>query len=156
LEKPDWIPVVLSGVLPRGAPDLLAIVVVLAASLNASLGSTVLAGFNIGPELLILSVLASCALAASSNSARRLREELALFAYGGPAWLIGLRGFLKGVALVFFALLPYLSLEVRTLGLLLSGSMITVYLTLAAGGVSYSLPNLIRTRSSDFVENYKG
>ncbi len=155
MEKPGWVPVVLSGVLPRGAPDLFAIVIVLSASLNASSGPTILAGLETGPGLLLLSVLGSCALAASSNSARRLKEELALFAYGSSAWVVGLRGFLRGVSCVCVALLPYLVLEGRTLGLL-SGSMITVYLALALGGVSYSLPAFIRTRSLDFVENYKG
>ncbi len=155
MEKPGWVPVVLSGVLPRGASDLLAIVIVVTASLNAVLGSTRLAGFDIGSGLLVLSVLASCALAALSNSTRRLKEELALFAYGSSAWVVVLKGFLRGVVCVFVALLPYLALEARGLGPL-AGSMITVYLALGVGGVSYALPALIRTRSLDFVENYKG
>ncbi|OLD03893.1 hypothetical protein AUG19_00700 [archaeon 13_1_20CM_2_54_9] len=155
MEKPGWVPVVLSGVLPRGVPDLFAMVIVLAASLNASLGSTVLAGLGIGPALLVLSVMASCALAASSNSARRLREELALFAYGSSTRMVGLRGFLRGVACVFLALLFYIALEARTLGLF-SGSMIIICLAIVVGGVSYALPILFRTRSLDFVENYKG
>ncbi len=155
MEKPGWVPVVLSGVLPRGAPDLFAMVIVLAASLNVSSGSTRLEGFEIGPVLLILSVLASFALAASSNSARRLKEELALFAYGSSARVVGLTGFLRGVAGVFVALVPFLVLEARTLGLL-SVSMITVYVALFSGGAAYALPALIRTRSLDFVENYKG
>ncbi len=155
MENPGWVPVVLSGVLPRGASDLLAMVIVVTASLNAALGPTRLAGFDIGPELLVLSVLASCALAALSNSTQRLKEELALFAYGSSAWVVALRGFLRGVACVFVALLPYLALEARGLGLL-AGSMITVYLALGVGGVSYALPALTRTRSLDFVENYKG
>ena len=155
MEKPGWVPVVLSGVLPRSAPDLFAMVIVLAASLNASLGSTRLVGFEIGPVLLLLSVLASTALAASSNSARRLKEELALFAYGSSARVVGLRGFLRGLACVSVALVPYMALEARSLSLL-SVSMITVYLALCFGGAAYALPALVRTRSLDFVENYKG
>lgn len=155
MEKPGWVPVVLSGVVPRGAPDLFAMVIILAASLNASMGSTRLAGFEIGSALLVLSVIASSALAASSNSARRLKEELALFAYGSSARVVGLRGFLRGVACVFVALVPYLALDARNLGLL-SVSMIIVYLALCLGGAAYALPALIRTRSLDFVENYKG
>ncbi len=155
MEKAGWVLVVLSGVLPRGAPDLFEMVIVLAASLNASLGSTRLGGLEIGPVLLILSVLASSALAASSNSDRRLKEELALFAYGSSARVVGLRGFLRGVACVCVPLVPYLALEARNLGLL-SVSMITVYLALCFGGAAYALPALIRTRSLDFVENYKG
>jgi len=69
--------------------------------------------------------------------------------------MVGLRGFLRGVACVFLALLFYIALEARTLGLF-SGSMIIICLAIVVGGVSYALPILFRTRSLDFVENYKG
>lgn len=153
MEKPGWLPLI-SGALPSGASDLSAIMIVGIAALNAALGSTILVGHDIRPWLLVISVGLACSLAARSSSERRLKEELALFAYGSSAWVVGLRGFLRGLACSLVALSPYLVLEADPR--LFTSPLEVAYVALGVGGFCYALPALVRTRSVRFVENYKG
>ena len=153
MEKPSWTPIVLSGAIPRDASDLLAIAVMGIVALETAI-ATIGPGFN---ERLLLSLLVvppTCALASGSATARRTREELALFAYGGSSWQILLRYFLRGSICAIVAFSPILIEWAITLSSIpqLIGIIAMLFLS---GGLFYSIPSLRRIRSTSFVENYK-
>jgi hypothetical protein len=154
LEKPSWTLIVLSGVIPREATDLLAILVMGIVALETSLATIGPFAFNSRLWLSLLIVPPTCALASVSTTTRRTKEELALFAYGGSGWQILLRYFIRGAII---ALVAFSSVVVQ--GFLTTISIpeliLTVVILLIAGGLFYSLPSLPRLRSSSFVENYK-
>ena len=109
----------------------------------------------VGISILGVLVAATATLAALSESPKRQREELALFAYGGTPWQIQARYFLRGSILVFLGLLPIL------LSQLLSSTVTTVFVAsivalVALGATTYTIPGLRRTKSLEFVEQYKG
>jgi uncharacterized membrane protein YesL len=109
----------------------------------------------VGVGILGILVPATTALAALSDSPKRQREELALFAYGGTPWQIQARYFVRGSIVVFLGLLPVL------LGQLLASPVTTVFVAsilvlVIGGGATYTIPGLRRTQSLEFVEQYKG
>jgi hypothetical protein len=155
LERPSWAPVILSGALPRELSDLLAISILVLASLESLFAQ--LQSFNQPTWFATLLVLVpmTCALAALSNSSRTQKEELALFAYGGAGWQIQLRYVVRGFVVAVIGLLP-LWLRFITTENVLSLSLFLFLLSAAVGGLSYAAPALKRTRSLAFVEQYKG
>ena len=74
MEKPSWAPFILSGAFPRELTDLLAILIIGIAGLEASLIQYNIAGLELGPLILFLSVPLTCALASLSNTGKKLRE----------------------------------------------------------------------------------
>jgi hypothetical protein len=154
LEKPSWTPIVLSGAIPHEATDLLAILVMGIVAMEASLATLAPSVLNSRLWLSLLVVPPTCALASVSTTTRRTKEELALFAYGGSAWQILLRYFIRGAIIAMVAFSP-----VIIQGLLATtsvpGLIVTVIVLFFAGGLFYSLPSLRRIRSPSFVENYK-
>jgi hypothetical protein len=153
LEKPSWTPIVLSGAVPRDASDLLAMAVMGTVALELALAA-------IGPVFtsrLLLSLLVvppTCALASISATTRRMKEELALFAYGGSGWQILLRYFFRGSVCAVVAFSPVIIEWTVSLGSPLQ--LIAIITTLVlSGGLFYSLPSLRRIRSSSFVGHYK-
>lgn len=154
MQKPSWTPIVLSGVIPREATDLLAVLVMEIVALEALFATTGPAAFNSRLWLSLLVVPPTCALASISTTTRRTREELAIFAYGGSGRQILLRYFIRGaiIALVSFSPIVFRGFLADTSILEL---VLTVVFLLFAGGLFYSLPSLRRLRSSSFVENYK-
>ena len=155
MKRPNWAPVILSGALPRELSDLLAIAILALASLESVFAQ--LQPFNQSAWFVTLVVLVplTCALAALSNSSRTQREELALFAYGGAGWQIQLRYVVRGCVVAIIGLLP---LWVRFLATesILSANLVLLLVSAIVGGLAYSAPALIRTRSLAFVEQYKG
>lgn len=154
MEKPSWTPIVLSGVLPREATDLLAILVMGIVAVEASIATIGPTLFSSRLWLSLLIVPPTCALASASTTTRRTREELALFAYGGSSWQILLRYFIRGAIIALVAFFPVLIQEFLTTTSILDLAA-TVIILVCAGGLFYSLPSLHRIRSSSFVENYK-
>jgi len=154
LEKPSWTPIVLSGVIPREATDLLAILVMGIVAVEASLATIGPPVFGSRLWLPLLVVPPTVALASVSTTTRRTKEELALFAYGGSSWQILVRYFFRGAIVALVAFSPVI-LE----GFLTTTSfpelILPLLVLLLAGGLFYSLPSLRRIRSSSFVENYK-
>jgi len=154
LEKPSWAPIVLSGIIPREASDLLAMLVMGIVALEFSLAA-------IGPAvpgprlwLALFVVPPTCALASVSTTTRRTKEELAIFAYGGATWQILFRYFLRGATCALIAFSPAIVLGYISSTSALE-SLATVFSPVLVGGAFYSLPSLRRMRSSAFVENYK-
>ena len=96
------------------------------------------------------------ALASMTDTSRRLREELALLAYGSAAWYIGARYFLRGLACALVAITPFVFLEYSLQHLTLPTVVLATLLVPVAGGLSYATPALSRMRSKRFAENYKG
>ena len=154
MEKPSWTPIVLSGVIPREATDLLAILVMGIVAVEASLATIGPPVFGSRLWLSLLVVPPTVALSSVSTTTRRTKEELALFAYGGSSWQILLRYFFRGAICALIAFSPIL-----LQGFLTPSSIPELFLQVLAllvvGGLFYSLPSLRRIRSSSFVENYK-
>ena len=155
MEKPSWAPYILSGAFPKELTDLLAILIIGLAGIEASFIRLSFAGLQLGPLILFLSVPLTCALASLSNTTRKLREELALFAYGGSWWQVWVRYFLRGFTCSLIAVFPLVAGEIASTGSvsLLQTSLIA--LVSIFGGVFYAAPSLRRIRSVEFVENYK-
>ena len=155
MEKPSWAPFVLSGAFPREFTDLLAIIVIALFGMEASLVRLSLAGYELGPLILFLSIPPACALGSLSNSARKLHEEQALLAYGGSGWQVGLRHFLRGFTCSLIAVSPPLLWEFFAEGSPLMLQTSLVAFAALVGGLSYAAPGLRRIRSMEFAENYK-
>jgi hypothetical protein len=155
LERPSWAPVVLSGALPRELSDLLAIAILALASIQTVFVQ--LQPFNqpVWFATLLVLVPITCALAALSNSSRILKEELALFAYGGSGLQIQLRYIVRGVVVSILGLSPLWLRLVATEGSL-STNLVLLIASVIVGGLAYATPALKRTRSLAFVEQYKG
>ena len=154
MEKPSWVPVVLSGALPRGATDLLAIFTMAIVSVGFSLDPTQYVLVS-GIWLQFVTIALVSVLASHSDTARKLREELALIAYGGSGWQIWLRYFVRGLACALLATSPFLYLEYAR-RIFVSESIVISTLTASIiGGFSYAAPSLARIRSREFAENYK-
>lgn len=156
MERPSWAPVVLSGTLPRELPDFLAMLILGLASLEGAASRIQISGFPMGPWILLFTIPPACALAALSNTSRKQREELALFAYGGSGWHIHLRYFLRGAIVVAIAVSPLIVRQITISSDLSGTQMLLVVVMLLTGGAFYAMPSLRRTRSREFVENYKG
>ena len=156
MEKPSWAPIVFAGALPRELPDLLAIVIVGLASTETVLIQLQFGRAALASVILLLTVAPACTLASLSNSSRRQREELALFAYGGAGWQIHMRYFLRGAVVASAGLLPQMFIAATMtarLEPLLAWSVVPLVIT---GGAFYAAPSLRRTSSPSFVEHYKG
>lgn len=153
-ESPSWAPILLSGAIPRELSDLLAVAVLALVSLEGVL-SGLLPNTITGFAVLILLTPMTTMLAALSDSAKREREELALFAYGGSAWQIQSRYFLRGSLIVLIGLLPLHVILLSGTGSTYAAVTIVVSFVLG-GGAIYVIPALRRTRSLAFVEQYKG
>lgn len=126
------------------------------AAAEGSLSKTALPGLGRVQWLVLLTVVLTSSLASLSNTTKRLREELAVFAYGGATWHIALRYFLRGSTCTLIGVSPLLIVETTLTGSSLKLEALALVLFAIAGGVFYSLPSLGRTRSQDFVEHYKG
>jgi len=155
MEKPSWAPFILSGAFPRELTDLLAILIIGIAGLEASLIQYNIAGLELGPLILFLSVPLTCALASLSNTGKKLREELALFAYGGSEWQVWTRYFLRGFTCSLIAVFPLFVEEIARTGSASALQTSLLILAAVAGGAFYSAPSLRRVRSVEFAENYK-
>ena len=155
MEKQGWAPLVLSSAVPREVSDVLAIVIIGLGSLEVILIPTVLP-IGQAPWLILVTVAPTCALASLANNTKRLREELALFAYGGSAWHVGLKCFLRGMACTLIAISPILIIEPGFSNLGMTGQVLFAVVVAAAGGLFYTVPSLHRIRSHEFVEHYKG
>ena len=145
---------VLSGVLPRELSDLLAVSILELASLEAVLLEVQLFATASSWVLALLAPLTG-ALAALSNSSKRQREELALFAYGGSPLQIQGRYVVRGVIISLLGLLPLLIDQLVKSVRLSPQIMGTLTLALVAA-IVYAIPGYYRTRSLGFVEQYKG
>jgi hypothetical protein len=155
LERPSWAPVVLSGALPRELSDLLAISILALASLESFFSQLQTSNQPAWFATLLVLVPMTCALAALSNSSRTQKEELALFAYGGAGWQIQLRYIVRGVVVAIIGLLP-LWFRVLTTQAIFSANLVLLLVSAVVGGLAYAAPALKRTRSLEFVEQYKG
>jgi hypothetical protein len=155
LERPSWAPVVLSGALPRELSDLLAISILALASLESFFSQLQTSNQSAWFATLLVLVPMTCALAALSNSSRTQKEELALFAYGGAGWQIQLRYIVRGVVVAIIGLLP-LWFRVLTTQAIFSANLVLLLVSAVVGGLAYAAPALKRTRSLEFVEQYKG
>ncbi len=156
MEKPGWAPLVLSGAIPRETGDFLAMMIMGVASVEASLPRAILPSLGQVPWLLLLTVVLTCSLASLSNTTRRLREELAVFAYGGSTWHVSLRYFLRGFTCTIIGVSPFLIVEATLAASSLRIEALALASLATAGGAFYSLSSLKRTRSVGFVEHYKG
>ena len=155
MERPSWAPVILSGALPRELSDLLAIAILALASLESVFAQLQPLNPSGWFATLLVLVPLTCALAALSNSARRQREELALFAYGGAGWQIQARYVVRGFVVAVIGLLPLWFRFIATENIL-SVNLLLLLASATIGGLSYAAPALKRTRSLAFVEQYKG
>ena len=156
MEKPGWIPVVLSGAIPSGVADALAMIVIAIASLNYLW--TLQRPFLFGPTiwLQVLTIALVTVLASRSDTARKLREELALIAYGGSSWQVWLRYFVRGLALTLVAITPILYADYASQYFQVLPTAFFALSVSTIGGVCYAAPSLARIRSREFVESYKG
>ncbi len=155
MERPSWAPVVFSGAVPREFSDLLAITILLTATTQAIVAQS-LTFTVVGSEwILLLLVPVTCALASLSNSARREREELALFAYGGSPRQISARYAIRGCLIAAFGTFP-LFLGFLASGLPYSTEVIIVTVLVFVGGLSYAASAVRRIHSTNFVGHYKG
>ncbi|HEX4919477.1 MAG TPA: hypothetical protein VFV92_01905 [Candidatus Bathyarchaeia archaeon] len=109
----------------------------------------------VGIGILGVLVAATTTLAALSDSPKRQREELALFAYGGTPWQIQARYFVRGSIVVVLGLAPVLVSQLlsSTVTALFMGSILVFVIV---GATTYTIPGLRRTQSQEFVEQYKG
>jgi len=155
VEKPSWAPFVVGGAFPREFTDLLVIAIIGLAGLQAYLTRFTVGGVELGFLTLFLTVLPTCTLASLSNATRKLREELALFAYGGSAWQVWAKHFLRGFTCSLIALSPFLSLEIITTGYSVGSRSLLLVLAAVLGGTFYSGPSLRRVRSAEFAVSYK-
>jgi len=156
LEKPSWAPVVLSGALPRELPDFLVIIILGLASIEAALTLFQSNQTPLGPWILLLTVAPACTLASLSNSSRRQKEELALFAYGGAGWQIHLRYFLRGALVSAVGVSPVILRQAQLMGGFAPSQLTLVLVLVVIGGTFYAIPSIRRTRSLEFVEHFKG
>ncbi len=155
MDRPSWAPVILSGALPRESSDLIAIAILDLASIQLVFSqSRPFSGIDIS-WILILLVPLTGVLAALSNSPNREREELALVAYGGSTRQIEARYLLRGCIITTVGLLP-LFLNFLSDKLPFTPGLIVLILLVLIGGSAYATPALRRTRSLNFVEQYKG
>lgn len=144
----------LSGAFPRELSDFLAVAILALINLE-SIYFQLRTSTILGVGILGLLVAATTALAALSDSPKRQREELALFAYGGTPWQIQARYFVRGSIVAALGLLPVLLSQLlsSTVTLLLAGSILAL---VVVGATTYTIPGLRRTQSLEFVEQYKG
>jgi len=126
------------------------------ASLNYlwSTQKPVLFGTTIWPQLLIIALVN--VLASRSDTARKLREELALIAYGGSGWQVWLRYFVRGLSLTLVAIGPLLYVDYASPHFQLAPTIILAFSLSAIGGACFAAPGLARIRSRQFAESYKG
>jgi hypothetical protein len=156
LQGPAWAPIVLSGAVPKGPTDLLAILIIGMVSLESAFTQRGLVSVPFGLWFILLAVPLVCALASLSDTARKLREELALFAYGGSSWQVWLRYFLRGLTCSLIAIVPFLYGEYSTAAYSFSLTILSALGISIVGGLAYAAPSLTRIRSATFAENYKG
>ena len=156
MERPSWAPVILLGAIPREPTDLLAIIIIGIVALESTLTKETILGLGLGTLILFSVISFTSALASLSNTTRKLREELALFAYGGSTWHIWVRYFLRGVTCSLLAISPLLVARLVDPGPPTLSANLSFAVLLVAGGSFYAIPSLLRIRSRDFVENYKG
>ncbi len=155
MERPSWAPVILSGALPRELSDFLAIAILALASFESIFAQIQPFSQSGWFATLLVLVPLTCALAALSNSSRTQREELALFAYGGAGWQIQLRYVVRGCVVAIIGLLP-VWLRFLATEKILSTNLVLLLISAIVGGLAYAAPALKRTRSLEFVEQYKG
>jgi hypothetical protein len=156
LEKPSWAPIVLAGALPRELPDLLAIFILGLASTETALIQAQFGRAAFTSLIPLLTVAPTCALASLSNSSRRQREELALFAYGGAGWQIHLRYFVRGAIVALVGVSPQILITATMMARLEPLLLWSVVALVVTGGTFYAAPSLRRTSSLDFTEHFKG
>ena len=155
MDRPSWAPVVLSGALPRELSDVIAMAILDITSVQSVLiGPVPFSSLNISWALLLLVPLVNI-LAALSNSPNREREELALVAYGGSSKQIELRYILRGAIVSIVGLAPVMFRIVLD-DLSFSSSLLIPAFLVLIGGTTYAIPAFKRTRSTNFVEHYKG
>ena len=153
-ERPSWVPVLLSGAFPRELSDFLAVAILALTSVVATNSQiSILSLVELGSLTLLVPITTT--LAALSDSTKRQREELALFAYGGTPWQIQGRYVLRGSMIVTLGLLPFLLTQV-VIGVHSIASIGALLGFVAVGGVAYAVPGLRRTNSPEFVGQYKG
>ncbi len=155
MEKQGSATFILSGAIPRELTDILAIVIIGLTGLQAYQVRFSLAGLELGPLMLLLTLAATCGLASLSNTVQRLREELALLAYGGSMRQVWLRHFLRGFVCCLIALSPLIATDIIGSGYVLHFRPILFLGAALLGGFSYSGPSFRRVRSVDFAEHYK-
>ncbi len=156
MEKPSWAPIVLAGALPRELPDLLAIFIVGIASIETAFFQAQLSRAAVTSLIPLLTVAPASMLASLSDSSRRQREELALFAYGGAGWQIHLRYFVRGAIVATIGVSPQILITATMMARpepLLLWSVLALVIT---GGAFYAAPSLRRTSSLGFTEHFKG
>ncbi len=156
MERPGWVPVVLSGIVPRGTTDALAMLTIVIVGIDYSLIPARPVFLGPGTWLQLLTIAPVSALASRSDTARKLREELALLAYGGSTGQVWLRYFVRGVACALVASLPLLYREYALAGFSIELTAVSSFLISAVGGFFYAAPSLARMRSKGFAESYKG
>jgi len=106
--------------------------------------------------LQVLTIAFVTVLASRSDTTRKLREELALIAYGGSSWQVWLRYFVRGLVLNAFAITPILYAEYARQYFQVLPTLILALAVSTVGGFCYAAPSLARIRSREFAENYKG
>lgn len=146
---------VLSGALPRELSDLVAIAIIELAAIQIVFSQQrPFTGLDFSWIIILLVPLTSV-LAAMSNSPNREREELALVAYGSSGAQIQLRYLLRGGIITTLGLIPLiLSDLIRTTPF--SPGLFVLSVVVLLGGLTYAIPAFRRTRSLNFVEQYKG
>ena len=155
MEKPSWAPLVLSGALPREFPDLLAMLIIAITSFESSVARQTVGNFQLGSLIPFLAIPPACALASLSNTGKKVREELALFAYGGSGWEVLARYFLRGLACSLLALSPLILFQTVSAGLASILSNPIFLLASVIGGLCYAAPSQRRLRSEKLAGNYK-
>ncbi len=136
--------------------DILAMLTITIVTVNYSLSLARPAFLGPGTFLQLLTIALVTALASRADTARKLREELALLAYGGSSWQVWLRYFVRGLACGLVASLPLLYTEYALTGFSVEPTILSAFLISTVGGFFYAAPSLARIRSKGFVENYKG
>jgi hypothetical protein len=155
MERPSWALFVVTSFLPREFTDLLAVASIGLAGFQASTNKLSIAGYELGLLTLYLSIPSICTLASLSGATRRLREELALFAYGGAAWQVWTMHFLRGFTCCLVALSPFVAVELIAAYYVIGPRSLQLLVASVVGGAFYSGPALRRLRSTEFAENYK-
>ncbi len=156
MERPSWLPIVFAGAVPRGLNDSLAMIALGLIGMQSLLTPIGFASIPVGSWALVAATPMILALASMTDTSRRLREELALLAYGSAAWYIAARYFLRGLVCALVAITPFVYLEYSLQHLTPSTVVLATLLVPVAGGLSYATPALSRMRSKKFAENYKG
>jgi hypothetical protein len=146
---------VLSGAIPRGTTDALVVCTIAIAGFNYSPGSTKQV-LLLRTWLLLFTIALVTVLASRADTSRKLREELALIAYGGSGWQVWLRYFLRGLACTLLASTPlFYALYFQT-GFPFQIAVILTLVASTVGGLFYAAPSIVRIHSREFAENYKG